>query len=116
MSFLRISLAAATLALALPAAAGPLFRRGDCDGDGSVLLSDAIFGLTFQFLGGAKPLCADACDTDDSGGIDLSDMVGILSYLFSAGEEPRPPGPRECGPDPTADGLEPCAAGAGGCP
>jgi hypothetical protein len=96
--------------------AGPLLKRGDCDGDGEVGLNDVVFLLSYQFLAGPHPVCPDACDADDSGGIDLTDMVLVLRYLFSSGIEPSPPGPSACGPDPTGDdALEPCASGDAVC-
>ena len=82
-----------------------LFLRGDPDGDGVHTLTDAVFILSFLFLGGPEPVCEDAADTDDSGSVELNDAVYILNFLFLAGDEPRPPFP-ELGDDPTDDLLD----------
>jgi len=77
------------------------FRRGDVDGSGVLDLSDPIFSLTFQFMGGSKPGCMDAADADDSGTVDLSDPIFSLTFQFMGGTPPPAPGPTTCGPDPT---------------
>ena len=89
------------------------FRRGDVDVDGEILLTDGIFLLRFLFLGGMPPACLDAADTNDSAtavpgdsGIDVSDAVFLLNWLFLGFQAPLPPGPTQCGPDPTADNID----------
>jgi hypothetical protein len=91
----------------------PRFRRGDANGDGLLVLSDAIATLTFLFAGGAPPGCMAASDANDSGLIDISDAVFTLGFLFLGAAAPPPPFP-ECGTDGTEDGLTckdsgPCA-------
>lgn len=81
------------------------FRRGDSNADGQFNLSDAVFTLSFLFLGTATPTCADALDADDSGSINLTDAVFGLGYLFLGGPPPLPPF-GDCGVDPTADPLD----------
>lgn len=90
--------------------AGPAtaFRRGDSNGDGKVDLSDGVNTLGFLFLGAAAPTCLDAADANDSSNIDLSDGVFTFGYLFLGNAAPPAPGPVDCGPDPSADGLS-CA-------
>ncbi|MDE0960388.1 MAG: hypothetical protein OSB09_06375, partial [Planctomycetota bacterium] len=51
----------------------PIFLRGDCNGDDAVNLADVIFGLTYLFAGGVPPQCMKACDTDDTGNVNLTD-------------------------------------------
>jgi arylsulfatase A-like enzyme len=81
------------------------FRRGDCNDDGELDVSDAVRGLLWLFGGAEAPGCIDACDSNDDGGLDVSDAVYLLSFLFTgSGEAPPPPFPG-CGLDPTADGL-----------
>jgi len=58
----------------------------------------------FLFLGGTDLECAKSADADDSGALNLSDAVFVLSYLFMAGMPPAQPFPA-CGTDPTPDGL-----------
>ena len=56
------------------------------------------------FLGEREPSCLKAADTNDSGGVDLTDAVGIFEFLFSGG--PPPVGADTgCGVDTTVDGL-----------
>ncbi len=80
------------------------FRRGDCNGDDSFDIADAVALLSTLFSGGDLPDCDDACDTNDDGGIDISDAVFALSSLFSGGVSPAAPFV-ECGADPTPDTL-----------
>jgi hypothetical protein len=93
---------------------GPVikFRRGDADGDTTVSLTDAIGILTYLYLDGDAPACADAADANDDGLIDLSDAIADLFYLFSAGDAPPEPGPDFCGEDPTEDSLPACDPGS----
>ena len=92
------------LACTTPGAGGG-FKRGDTDASGVVDISDPIFNLTFQFVGGIEKLpCEDAADVDDSGVVDISDPIYSLTFQFVGGIAPPPaPGPTDCGPDPTAD-------------
>jgi len=36
------------------------------------------------------------------GGVNITDGIYILNYLFQGGPAPPAPGPDECGPDPTS--------------
>jgi hypothetical protein len=93
----------------IPSTAPPeAFRRGDANGDGTVNITDPIATLGFLFLGQAPLACPDAADGDDSGGLNITDPIKVLSFLFTGGREPPAPGPRACGPDPTADPLGSC--------
>lgn len=88
-------------ALAPPA---PDFIRGDADLSETFDLTDAIFTLSYLFLGGPTPPCLEAADSNDSGTLDLTDAVYLLNWLFLGG--PEPPAPfGECGVDPTEDDL-----------
>ena len=81
-----------------------IFRRGDVNEDARVNIADAIAVLSSLFSGGAIS-CPDAADSDDTGGVDITDGVYTLSYLFLGGPPPPAPGPAACGPDPTFDRL-----------
>ncbi len=72
------------------------FRRGDCNDDRRVDISDAVSLLNFLFAGGHESLCTDACDTNNDESRDISDPVFLLNHLFGGGPEPSAPGP---GPD-----------------
>jgi photosystem II stability/assembly factor-like uncharacterized protein len=86
---------------------GPLFRRADVEGDGSVNLADPIGVLSYLFfLEGAVPGCLKAADANDDGFVDIADAVRSLLYLYSAGLPPPAPFPA-CGVDVAPDDL-PC--------
>ncbi len=84
--------------------AGVRFRRGDVNADGHLDLSDPIYTLMFLFVGGPEPMCLDAADAEDSGGLNVGDAIYLLSCFFARGEPPRPPF-SGCGLDPTGDSL-----------
>jgi hypothetical protein len=65
-----------------------MYRSGDSEPDGLVLISDAIRILGFLFLGEAPLSCPDAGDWNDDGRLDITDPVGILGWLF-LGEQGR---------------------------
>jgi len=84
-----------------PTAAGVgLFIRGDCNGDGQVTgqVTDAVFLLNYNFLGGAVPPCSAACDINGDGQWmgQVTDAVYILNYNFLGGTAPPAPFPK-CG-------------------
>ncbi len=80
----------------------PTFRRGDANLDNLSDLGDAVTILAHVFAGGAAE-CLDAADVNDDGGVDVADPVFLLSHLFGSGPPSPPPGPVDCGVDPTAD-------------
>ena len=80
------------------------FIRGDGNFDGLTDLSDAIYVLTYLFLGGPGPRCEDAADVDDSGVLDISDAIYVLGHLFLGTRAPPAPYP-DAGEDPTKDAL-----------
>ena len=73
------------------------FRRGDCNDDGAVDLSDASCILNWQFLGGSPPGCVAATNTNGDKGIDIADAIYLLGSLFLGSPPPAPPFPG-CGP------------------
>ena len=75
---------------------GPRFRRGDCNGDGYVDLSDAVCTLDWLFLGDLAPPCIAATNINGDEGVDLSDPVALLNHLFAGTAAPLAPFP-ECG-------------------
>ena len=67
----------------------PRFVRGSCGGSGDVIdISNAVFALSFLFVGGATPACLAACDSDANGIIVITDPVYLLNYLFLGGPPP----------------------------
>ena len=59
----------------------------------------------FLFAQAGSPLCMDAADVNDSGTVDLSDTIYALSFLFTNGPVPPPPGSTAAGIDSTPDTL-----------
>ena len=82
-----------------------VFRRGDCNDDGKLDISDPLANLSFQFVGTFDPLCLDALDFDDSGELDVTDPIANLTHQFLGGPPPAPPGKEVCGVDSTDDEL-----------
>ncbi|MCI0635830.1 MAG: PQQ-dependent sugar dehydrogenase, partial [Actinobacteria bacterium] len=94
---------------------GPLFERGDCNGDGGDDISDPIFLLDWLFgPGGSSIAREDACDTNDDESLDIADPIYHLSALFTDGA--LPPAPyNECGSDGLPAGALDCS-GYAPCP
>ena len=87
----------------------PIFRRGDIDGDGGIVITDGVVLLNILFRGRNLPVCPDAADTDDNGLVNITDSIAVFNYLFlGSAVPPPPPGPRVCGLDPTEDALAEC--------
>jgi hypothetical protein len=74
-----------------------LFRRGDCNEDGDVDISDAVCTLNWLFLGAAAPGCVAVTNSNGDGSADISDATYLLNHLFLGGPPPVVPYP-ECGP------------------
>lgn len=85
----------------VPVSTDPQFTRGDCNGDGTYDISDPATLLGFLFLAESVD-CVAACDRDDSGTVDVADVIGLLNALFQGLAPPPAPYPA-CGPDPTSD-------------
>ncbi len=84
--------------------APPVQANGDVDGDCCIYEDDIYYLADYFFHGGPPPvectcieppLCTTCCiapirgDINYSGGgIDISDLVYLVSYMFSAGPEP----------------------------
>ena len=81
-----------------------VFLRGDCNSDGGVNISDAIFQLNHLYLGRERWYSDDACDANDDGRTNLSDAVTIIGYVFFGEVEPIGMEPT-CGPDESDDFL-----------
>jgi len=91
-----------------------IFQRGDCNSDDKVDLADSATTIASQFSG-LPILCADACDANDDGIINLADAVFGMNWLFKFGTAPPDPGPFDDGPDPTEDMLPVCDSDDTGC-
>ncbi len=84
------------------------FRRGDASSSGRVDLTDAVFTLLHLVARGPAPPCEDAADFNDDGVVEITDAILVLTFLFRGVDLSAPPGPFDCGPDPTGDALDDC--------
>lgn len=86
-------------------AAAP-FVRGDCNDDGTVDISDAIFLIQSLFDAPPPiPACEAACDANADDARDIADATVLLAFLFQP-LSPLP-GPSTCQPTPS---LLPCVS------
>ena len=97
---------------AVPAAGQELpFVRGDVNQDARVDLGDAL-SILFLPHSAAELPCEKAADVDDSGSIDISDVVSLIEFVFRDGVPPADPF-AVCGLDPTEDALSCGTLGCG---
>ncbi len=82
---------------------GTPFIRGNANNDPQVDLTDAVVILEDLYLGHpATAPCRDALDANDSGDIDISDPIYLLTAIFIGGDPIPPPYPN-AGLDPTPE-------------
>ena len=101
-----IILSSLTALSCLPVTAAPpppRFLRGDANGDGILSQADVITLIRY-FQSGSLPACADAADFDDSGSLEITDLVNLVGFFYLEGQYPSPPFIVP-GEDPTPDGL-----------
>ena len=79
------------------------FIRGDVDSNSRINLLDAVAVFRTLFSAMSIP-CEDSADIDDNGEIEISDGVGIMTYVFLQGKSPASPFPF-CGLDVKEDEL-----------
>jgi hypothetical protein len=79
-----------------PDSPGRQFRRGYCNDDGTVDISDAVCVLEWLFLGREEPGCVAATNVNGDEAVDISDAVSLLGFLFLGGPTPVAPYP-DCG-------------------
>ena len=80
------------------------FLRGDVNGDGKIDVTD-MFNLSQYINEGALLGCADGADVNDDGQVDISDFVYWTGWFMRGGDEPKAPGTKIAGIDPTADNI-----------
>lgn len=66
-------------------------RRGFCNDDEQLDISDAITVLAHLFGGEPEPTCPAACDCNHDAMLDIADGIYLLSHLFAGGPAPSPP-------------------------
>jgi mono/diheme cytochrome c family protein len=62
---------------------GQTFTRGDSDGNGTIVITDAIVILNFLFSGaGTAPVCTPAADANGDTELNITDPIFLLGFLF----------------------------------
>lgn len=80
------------------------FRRGDVDGDGKMTINDYV--RIINYIQQSQPIpCLDAADVNDSGKIDITDILDLNLWMWQSAYEIPAPGPHASGVDPTPDDL-----------
>ena len=78
------------------------FLRGDCNTDLRLDIADGVWILNFLFQEGPAGTCAEACDADDNGSLEMVDAIFVIQYRLLNGPAPAAPFPA-CGIDAGAD-------------
>ena len=87
---------------------GPMFVRGDANGDGATNIIDAIRLLELIFIGTDPITCVDQVDTNDDEFVNILDAIFLLQVAV-AGTSTMPAPSPGCGLDPTETGEFDCA-------
>ena len=61
---------------------------GDANGDATVNVGDAVFLISYVFLGGASPDPLDAGDANCDGNVNVGDAVYLINHIFKGGPGP----------------------------
>jgi hypothetical protein len=81
---------------------GPLFIRGDANGNRIIDAGDVVYLINYLYIGGPQPVpIIDAGDANDDEIVDSGDVVYLINYLYSYGPQPPSPFP-DPGIDPTS--------------
>ena len=67
------------------------FTCGDADGDGSVVIQDAVYLVNYIFKKGPEPMPVEAGDANCDGNVSIADVVYLINYLFKRGPDPCDP-------------------------
>ena len=93
---------------------GPMFIRGDANGDGTVNIIDAIRILELVF-GGVDPItCLDQLDTNDDEIANIVDVIFLLEFAVLGTSVMPSPFPA-CGLDATGNEAADCAEQPANC-
>jgi hypothetical protein len=79
------------------------FVRGDSNADSLCDIADAVWTVSYLFLGAPPPTCDDAADSNDDGRYNLADAVYVLDFNFRGSAPPPEPFLPLCGLDPTTE-------------
>lgn len=65
-----------------------VFRRGDCNGDSLINISDAIYHARMLFGGIAAAGCREDCESNGDGEASIADSIYLVEYIFQGGQPP----------------------------
>jgi hypothetical protein len=65
-----------------------IYACGDCNDDGILDLSDAVYILNYLYKSGSAPDPLESGDTNGDDLLDLTDAIYILNYLYKGGSSP----------------------------
>jgi len=84
---------AGSLAGAFTYTAGPVFIRGDTDGNGQYIINDGVQILERLFAGRESfgSNCEETGDVDGNGLLIINDAIWMFNFLFAEGPDPAPP-------------------------
>ncbi len=64
---------------------------GDCDGNGIITISDAVYSISYIFAGGPAPTPLQIGDVNCDSQVTISDAVYLINYIFAGGPPPCNP-------------------------
>ncbi|MEZ5360210.1 MAG: dockerin type I repeat-containing protein [Candidatus Zixiibacteriota bacterium] len=67
----------------------PAYICGDCSGDGSCNIGDAVYLVNYIFNGGPAPDPIAAGDTNGDDNCNIGDAVYLINYIFKGGPAPQ---------------------------
>jgi hypothetical protein len=65
-----------------------VYLCGDCNGDGTINVSDVVYLINYLFIGGPAPVPLAAGDVNCDRIVNVSDVVYLINYLFIGGPPP----------------------------
>jgi hypothetical protein len=68
-----------------------MYVCGDANGDGDTNVGDAVFTISYIFLGGPAPVPIEAADANGDGTLNVGDAVYTINYVFNGGPAPACP-------------------------
>jgi len=63
-------------------------RRGDCNGDRVINVSDVVYLINYLFIDGPAPVPLAVGDVNCDGVVNVNDVVYLINYLFISGPAP----------------------------
>ena len=68
------------------------FTRGDCNNDGVISLSDAVYLMQYLYGNGPQPIpVPDVGDANCKLGVDIIDVIYLVDHVLRGGPKPKCP-------------------------